>query len=664
MSQTTCDTTVDVALDFAQAGFRVFPVAISWDEVKCATNKRPLTVHGHTEATTDSDRVRDLFAHPPLSLKEGEVLGVGYVPGSAGLVVFDIDRKGGKDGFPLAEALDIPAHCVVTTASGAEHRLVRKLDASAHVTNSSPWEDRGIEIRGDGGWTVAPGTTSPWGSWEALQTPLELVADAPDCPADLWAQLDTGSGNGTSTTWHEYDPTAVDDRTAESVAILCDRYKGHHPVIKRSAGREPWVEIVRPGKRAGNGATVGYIGPGVVKMWTSDWPPFKQGARYTLDGLLHDPPLTDREERGPDLIDEAQAKQGEPDPAPEEDAQLSAGSDGGWHRIDLTAALAGAIGRTLPTVFEREDHLCHFYAGRLNGVHGDSGTGKSMVMALAAAQEMNAKRHVGWVDLEDPDPTTLIERERMLGVKDATIAERLHYYAPREPFSDEAVTELVREAAEHDISLLVIDSLGEAFSLNGVNEDRDNEVGPFLRRYMRPLADAGPAVVTVDHSTKANDNSLHPSGSKRKRAAIQGASYLIEAPKPLTREHGGRLRLICAKDRHGNYRRGATVATIDMHIYEDGGVSVQVWPPEIDDRDTPDAKLFAVARAAVRAAKEAGRPLSQRQLLELINVKGSSDLKRAGIETAVQLDGLRIEPGKRNAELHHYVKDLAESART
>ena len=229
-----------------------------------------------------------------------------------------------------------------------------------------------------------------------------------------------------------------------------------------------------------------------------------------------------------------------------------------------------------PEVFRRDDGSHLFYRGRVNSVHGDSGDGKSMVVTLAAVQELGAGHRVIWIDFEDNE-TVIVERLRLLGATDDTIADRFHYHRPTAPFDAVAVAEIERDC--DDVTLLVIDSLGEAFGLEGIDEDRDVQVGPWLRRVARTLADVGPAVVIIDHSTKAKDNPLFPSGSKRKRAAVTGASYLVTAAVPLTREHGGRLALTVAKDRHGNYKRGERVATFDLAFYPDGGASVKLWPP-------------------------------------------------------------------------------------
>src|SRR5690606_34602190 len=145
--------------------------------------------------------------------------------------------------------------------------------------------------------------------------------------------------------------------------------------------------------------------------------------------------------------------------------------------------------------------------------------------------------------------------------------ERFHYLSPGVEADEHAVGMVVDLVESVGASLVVIDSVGEAFGLEGLNENNDNEVAPWLRRVARRLADTGAAVGLVDHSTKSSENPLFPSGSKRKRAAITGAQYLVEATRPLTKEHGGQLRLTCGKDRHGNYRRGEAAAVLDFTVY-------------------------------------------------------------------------------------------------
>jgi hypothetical protein len=336
------------------------------------------------------------------------------------------------------------------------------------------------------------------------------------------------------------------------------------------------------------------------------------------------------------------------------------GLDESWHEVDLRPYLRGDVAEVVPTVLRRDDGACLLYAGRVNGLHGDSGIGKSFAAEVAAVQELADGRHVVWIDFEDPDPITLIIRMRQLGAADQGMDDRLHYYGPKDAFTAEAVEVFENVLRYYDVTLVVIDSLGEAFGLEGIDENKDPEVGPWMRRVARRLADLGPAVAVIDHSTKSPDNPLHPSGSKRKRAAITGASYLVEAPVPLTRESGGRLRLTCAKDRHGHYRRGAVVANIEFTAYPDGGITEHVWSPMPSDEQasTPSGALLLVATKAIRAVKDAERPLTQNGIIERMNAKARLTTKRAAIEEAVALGALRAEDGPRGSTLHHYVHDL------
>ena len=343
--------------------------------------------------------------------------------------------------------------------------------------------------------------------------------------------------------------------------------------------------------------------------------------------------------------------------APGEDAEEL---DESWQAVDLGPALRGERVRPQPTILTRDDNRGLFYIAKVNGAHGDSGDGKSFFVLVGCVQEITAGRHVLWVDFED-DEDTIVERLIDLGADPDDILERFHYHRPAASFDGLAVDLIEAKAREHDVTTIVLDSLGEAFGLEGIDEDRDVQVGPWLRRVARHLADAtGAAVVIIDHSTKAKDNPLFPSGSKRKRAAITGSSYLIEAPTPLTRENGGKLRITCAKDRHGHYKRGEVVAFVVFTRYPDGGLSVHVESVAPRSAGNADERLRTIARAAIRAAKEAERPLSGRELEALMNVRASATTKRAGIDYAIGEHSLKVETGERRAVLHTYVRDLQD----
>lgn len=332
--------------------------------------------------------------------------------------------------------------------------------------------------------------------------------------------------------------------------------------------------------------------------------------------------------------------------------------DESLYPVDLEPVLAGTAEQPAPTQLHRDDGAALFYPAAVNGVHGDSGTGKGWIVCLLIL--LNAKNGIRTMLLDFEDTAhSITARLRILGMSDHDITTWLVYLRPQVPFGGLSVAHLVNLITELNVGAAVIDSVGEAFGLAGVNEDKDAEVGPWLRMVARPLADTGASVILIDHSTKAGTNDLHPSGSKRKRAAITGASYLVEARKPFVKDEGGRLRLTCAKDRHGNYRRGEVVADLVMDSHA-GTVRLNLYAPTIAATGEATMPTMLAARAAVAAAKAVGRPVSQSELEGLMKMKGRAQIKRGGIDYAAAEGALTETRGPRNSRIYTYAHDLPE----
>jgi hypothetical protein len=112
--------TLKLALDFAAAGFPVFPVDVFYDPDRKRWRKVPCIREWETRATTNPTLIQMWWRQWPCAMP-------GIPPGRCGKVVVDADRHdGGTDGVKLFHELDhtrgpFPVHPYNPTKGGGEH---------------------------------------------------------------------------------------------------------------------------------------------------------------------------------------------------------------------------------------------------------------------------------------------------------------------------------------------------------------------------------------------------------------------------------------------------------------------------------------------------------------------------------------------------------------
>ncbi len=150
------------ALDLACRGARVFPCQ--------PRGKVPLTPHGCLDATTDAPTLRRWWARSPGA-------NVGLATG-AGLLVVDVDPRHTGDAS-LASLGPLPATREALTGGGGRHLFYR---AAAPVRCSAGRLGPGLDVRGEGGYIVAPPSVHPSGAlyrWHSDCGLAHPIAHAP-----------------------------------------------------------------------------------------------------------------------------------------------------------------------------------------------------------------------------------------------------------------------------------------------------------------------------------------------------------------------------------------------------------------------------------------------------------------------------------------------------
>ena len=267
----------------------------------------------------------------------------------------------------------------------------------------------------------------------------------------------------------------------------------------------------------------------------------------------------------------------------EDITQAPSPDENGWQLQSLDQWLDGTYEETVPTILERNDGHSLFYSGKINSIFGESGSGKTWVLMIALAQAIQRGENTAYIDFEDR-PTTLVTRLRILGISDDQIRAHCTYAHPWAMATGQEIENLVQSLDDQQVTVLGIDSTGEALALAELNPNADEEVATWYREIPRRLADTGAGVILVDHAPKNTDHSkLHAIGSQRKKAALDGASYTVKCPEGFSIEpsdKAGRIEMHCAKDRHGTYPNGSHVATIIVTDSIEGQKNMVVTDPK------------------------------------------------------------------------------------
>jgi hypothetical protein len=179
-------TNYEAAMEYVQRGWLVFPLHYAVSKGKCSCSqpdcqspaKHPMTKQGLKDASKDHKQIKEWWTRNPQA-------NIGICTGEeSGLVVIDIDpRHGGMESMKSIGKLgSLPVMTpTVATGGGGEHIYLSYPNNGRRIRNTVALAGyQGIDLRGDGGYVVAPpsrhisGSKYTWKVHHIGKTPAKI----------------------------------------------------------------------------------------------------------------------------------------------------------------------------------------------------------------------------------------------------------------------------------------------------------------------------------------------------------------------------------------------------------------------------------------------------------------------------------------------------------
>jgi len=319
----------------------------------------------------------------------------------------------------------------------------------------------------------------------------------------------------------------------------------------------------------------------------------------------------------------------------EEDSRVESGDVSDLF-ADVDKILSAGLEPERPTIAEYSNGEFLFYAGRLNEIHGEPGTGKSNINLLASMTVLATGRPVLYIDPEDSAEAAV---RRLIGFGCTEDVIRDHFKHTRCPAGNDYVR-LASWAKANKPPLVIVDGLAEALAADGLSEDKPEDFLRFCRERLQPFTDAGAAVVLSDHVVKSAENRGRWSrGTGAKLGRYDGVAYQVELGRGYSPTVEGFVRLSVAKDRNGGVGVvGQAVTEIHFSPMETGLTRVTFKKPkgQSEGRFMPTSIMAKVSRQL-----EAVPTSSTRDLRAL----GKSDYVDQSIQELVAMGHLEVIKG-------------------
>lgn len=624
-NNTILNDNLQAALSHAKAGRPVFP---------CSPDKRPL-VKWIDRASTRPDQIERWWSKWPDAMP-------GLPMGRAsGLAVLDLDKRPDKDGAAALRDLgfdpDSLSPCIVGTPSGGQHIYFRWAEG---LGNSAAGLPAGVDVRGEGGYVIAPGAVNGVGSYSG-----DLTPDLPSWPDGLRPTrsdvFESVSGERESLPFHhvrevlmtlpnEGDAFASRDDWlkigmglhhgtdgSEDGLTLWQEWSAQHPSFDSDATEAAWKSFRRE-----SGSTVTFAS---VRAKAED---FGWADLSAFDDCLMAEELAEIDE----LV-------GMPTVAAKAKADLD--------KITAQSRLRFLSPSDCEAMPARQYVVKGLLAERDVGcIVGAPGAGKSLLapfIGYAVAQGERVFGHrtraggVLYVAAEDGHGM----RGRVKALKDTHgntdsfflvdgVADLLNSQVAGKPSPD--LSALLKAVKERKPALIMVDTIAMAFP--GLEENDAKSMGLVVAA-ARSLTKWGAAVLLIHHDTKDGQQGL-----PRGHSILNGA---LDMSLHLKRDGGvvvGRL----TKNRNGatDQSLAFTVKTVTLGEDEDGDAITTAICEESDAPDSAAPKLTPSGAAALAVFNDLSQPVTEdawRQAVmdsRTVSASDDKDSRRKAYKRAVE----------------------------
>jgi hypothetical protein len=530
---------LQVALKWQQAGLSIFVAG---------PNKKP-RVKWRDESTTDPDQIREWFKQWPDALPAIDLAKSGHI-------ILDGDRHGGPDGVAAAEQLfagrsliaaEIPT--VITPREGRHYWFMQPIEGEPLGNSDKSIRDKAINVRGAGGYVIAPGARLPDGREYKRDpnTPSALEAvqtrTVPVLPTSIEKLLRANGHSAAQMPPHNgagYSPTSSREENYARAALnrIADKIAFTPP----NTGRN--IELNNGALPMGHMVAAGWIGRATVEGRLLDAAITcglvkDDGQRSVLatiksglDAGEKDPhaPLPDREEyRGPNGSGGAPPWSPSPSitPDPSADGHTGETNDDALHPTerDEPAPLLIKTSRQFVADFVPPDYIIDglLQEGFLYSLTGATGAGKTAItLRLAASTALGVvfagretkRRRVLYLAAENPDDV----RMRWIA-----LSQHMHFdidaievFFVEGVFKISQVKDRLKEEADKlggDFGLVIIDT-GPVF-YEGDDENNRTQQGRHaaMLRELVSVIPGKPTVIANCHPVKnASSDNLLPAG--------------------------------------------------------------------------------------------------------------------------------------------------------